>query len=80
MVRRHRPGLGARLRAERDAAGVLQVSLTLRLGVHKSLISQYERGMVRPRPAVPARYATVLEIDLEELPALAGYVPSAEQR
>lgn len=50
------------------------------LGVHKSMVSQYERGLVRPRRAIIERYATVVGIDLVELLVLAEYVRPTASR
>lgn len=52
-----------------------QVELALRLGVHRSMISQYERGLVRPSRTRLTQYAVLLGIDPTELQLLAGYTP-----
>jgi transcriptional regulator with XRE-family HTH domain len=65
--------LGVGLRAAREAASLTQQWVAMRLGVAQSLISLYERGVVRPRPARLAVYAAVLGLDLDELRTLAGY-------
>ncbi len=71
------PALSARLRGAREATSLQQVTLAAHLGVHRSVVSQYERGLVRPRRLILERYVTVLGIDLGELLVLARYVPPA---
>ncbi|MGD9510980.1 MAG: helix-turn-helix domain-containing protein [Geminicoccaceae bacterium] len=67
--------IGTRLRAAREAGHLRQVELALRLGVHRSMISQYERGQVRPSRGRLAQYAILLRLDPTELQLLAGYTP-----
>jgi transcriptional regulator with XRE-family HTH domain len=54
--------LGARVRAEREAAGVSVRGLAKRLGVSPSLVSQIERGLAQP--SVGTLWAIVTELGL----------------
>lgn len=54
--------LGARIRAEREAAGVSVRGLAKRLGVSPSLLSQIERGLAQP--SVGTLWAIVTELGL----------------
>jgi transcriptional regulator with XRE-family HTH domain len=54
--------LGARVRAEREAAGVSVRGLAKRLGVSPSLLSQIERGLAQP--SVGTLWAIVTELGL----------------
>lgn len=54
--------LGARVRAEREAAGVSVRGLAKRLGVSASLLSQIERGLAQP--SVGTLWAIVTELGL----------------
>ncbi len=72
--------VGERLRAGRQAVGLPQWRLAVRLGVNQATVSQIERGAVRPRREQLAAYAALLQLDPEELLALAGYEPPAGRR
>ncbi len=67
--------LGARLRAAREAAHLQQVTVAVRLGVHPSAITLFERGAARPSRARIGRYAALVGVDLDELLALGEYPP-----
>jgi transcriptional regulator with XRE-family HTH domain len=64
VSRRPQPGaeLGARVRAEREAAGVSVRGLAKRLDVSPSLLSQIERGLAQP--SVGTLWAIVTELGL----------------
>jgi transcriptional regulator with XRE-family HTH domain len=55
-------GLGERLRAERDKAGLSQRQLANRLGLSPSMISQVERGT--SQPSVGTLWAIVTELNI----------------
>jgi transcriptional regulator with XRE-family HTH domain len=58
---------GARLKEIRKRRGVTQVDLARRLGIHQSLISQYERGSVRLHGALIVRFAQALQARPDEI-------------
>ncbi len=69
--------LGAAIRRHREAAGLHRKQLAERCGVETSTISRLEAGEFRePRPEKLQRIARALEIDFEDLFALAGYAPA----
>lgn len=37
------------------------------MGIIQKLISDYERGRIRPHPEILARFATILEVSADEL-------------
>lgn len=51
---------GARLQQIRKRRGLSQVEVAQRLGIHPSLISQYERGYLRLHGALLVRLAQIL--------------------
>jgi transcriptional regulator with XRE-family HTH domain len=59
--------LGARVRAEREAAGVSVRGLARRLGVSPSLLSQIERGLAQPSVATLWAIVTELGLSLDAL-------------
>jgi len=60
-------GLGARIRLEREAAGVSLRALAARLGVSPSLLSQLERGLAQPSVATLWGIVTELNLSLDAL-------------
>ena len=70
--------LGARVRAEREAAGVSLRGLAKRLGVSPSLLSQIERGLAQP--SVGTLWAIVTELGLSLDALFAGPAPDAADR
>ena len=58
---------GARLKEIRKRRGITQVDLAQRLGIHQSLISQYERGSVRLHGALIVRFAQALQTTPDEI-------------
>ena len=58
---------GNRLQQIRKRRGVSQVELGQRLGIHQSLISQYERGYLRLHGALIVRLAAALEVTPDAL-------------
>lgn len=59
--------LGARIRAQREAAGVSLRALAARLGVSPSLLSQLERGLAQPSVATLWAIVTELNLSLDAL-------------
>ena len=67
---RRRPAeaeLGARIRAERERAGVSLRALAARLGVSPSMLSQLERGLAQPSVATLWGIVTELGLSLDAL-------------
>ena len=58
---------GERLKAIRKRRGFTQVELAERLGIHPSLISQYECGYLRLHGALLIRLAQVLQTTPDEI-------------
>lgn len=58
---------GNRLKEIRKHRGLSQVELAARLGLHQSLISQYERGYLRLHGALLVRLAQALETTPDEI-------------
>ena len=58
---------GRRLKEIRKRQGVSQVDLAQRLGIHQSLISQYERGYLRLHGALLVRLAQALQTTPDEI-------------
>jgi transcriptional regulator with XRE-family HTH domain len=69
--------LGARVRAEREAAGESVRGLARRLGVSPSLLSQIERGLAQP--SVGTLWAIVTELGLSLDALFAGEADDAER-
>lgn len=61
---------GTRLQEIRKRRGLSQVELAQRLGIHQSLISQYERGYLRLHGALLVRLAQALKTTPDEILAL----------
>jgi transcriptional regulator with XRE-family HTH domain len=58
---------GKRLKEIRKRRGVSQVDLAQRLGIHQSLISQYECGYLRLHGALLVRLAQALQTSPDEI-------------
>jgi transcriptional regulator with XRE-family HTH domain len=58
---------GNRLKEIRKRRGLSQVELAARLGLHQSLISQYERGYLRLHGALLVRLAQALDTTPDEI-------------
>jgi transcriptional regulator with XRE-family HTH domain len=58
---------GARLRAIRTDRGLTQVELAEQVGVIQVIISDYERGVLRPYHDMIARFARTLKVSADEL-------------
>lgn len=66
--------LGAVIRTARKTVGLSQLGLGEEVGVPNSTILRLERGeILNPRPDLLADIANVLQVDLADLFALAGY-------
>jgi len=61
---------GRRLQEIRKRRGLSQVELAQRLGIHQSLISQYERGYLRLHGALLVRLAQALKTSPDEILAI----------
>lgn len=72
------PAFGRRLAEARAHVRLRQADVARSLGVTPPAYIAYERGVTRPRRERFEQLATVLEIDLDELLALAGYAPRIE--
>ena len=77
-ARRRAPAgeLGARVRAEREAAGVTLRGLARELGVSPSLLSQIERGLAQPSVGTLWAIVTELGLSLDALFAQTADVPA----
>jgi transcriptional regulator with XRE-family HTH domain len=61
---------GRRLQEIRKRRGLSQVDVAQRLGIHQSLISQYERGYLRLHGALLVRLAQALHTTPDEILAV----------
>jgi len=61
---------GRRLQEIRKRRGLSQVDVAQRLGIHQSLISQYERGYLRLHGALLVRLASALKTTPDEILAI----------
>lgn len=59
--------LGARIRKLRQHLGWSQEDLAEATGLHRTYVSQLERGLRNPTLTVLARLAIALQVDLAEL-------------
>ena len=64
--------LGKRIAALRRQRGLTQVELATALGVIQSIVSDYERGRLRPNPSVLAKLAMVLHVSADEILGIAS--------
>jgi transcriptional regulator with XRE-family HTH domain len=68
---------GQRLKALRKRRGLSQVELAQRLGIHPSMISQYECGYLRLHGALLVRLAQALQTSSDEILAAPKAPPTA---
>lgn len=68
------PDLGTLIARARHDRGLSMEGLAAATGVSKGLVWQWERGNKTPTAANLARVARALDVDFEDLFALAGYV------
>ena len=61
---------GRRVQEIRKRRGLSQVEVAQRLGIHQSLVSQYERGYLRLHGALVVRLAQVLRTTPDEILAV----------
>ncbi len=61
------PTLGQRLRAEREAHGLSQVSLAAEARISQGYLSQIEQDLREPTLSIAARLAAALRISLDDL-------------
>lgn len=59
--------IGLRLQEIRKRRGKSQVEVAQKLGIHQSLVSQYERGYLRLHGALLLRFAEVLHTSPDEI-------------
>lgn len=57
----------SRLRSTREARGLSQLELAIRIGADPIIISRYERGKVRPRLDRAERLSEALSVSLDWL-------------
>jgi len=69
---------GLRLQEIRKRRGLSQVEVARKLGIHQSLISQYERGYLRLHGALLVRLAQVLKTTPDAILAVKQLVPDGE--
>jgi transcriptional regulator with XRE-family HTH domain len=75
MNQEHSKQLGALLRQKREEMGYSMTQLARASGVHDSTVLRIESGQfAAPRPDKLARFAALLNIDLADLYAKAGYL------
>lgn len=71
--------LGEYIKGQREGLGISQRQLAGRIGVHHSYLARLESGdYAQPSPAVLHRLAEALDLDPEDLFALAGHVVPRE--
>jgi transcriptional regulator with XRE-family HTH domain len=63
--------LGKRIALLRKERGFTQVELAHKLDVIQAIISDYERGRLRPHPDMLVRLATTLQVSTDELLGIA---------
>lgn len=66
------------LRLRREERGLSQAEVADRLGVGQQAVSQWESGQSLPRPSRIAQLSVVLQVDMEQLWRLAGFLPERE--
>jgi transcriptional regulator with XRE-family HTH domain len=69
---------GLRLQEIRKRRGLSQVEVALKLGIHQSLISQYERGYLRLHGALLVRLAQVLKTTPDAILAVKQFAPDSQ--
>jgi transcriptional regulator with XRE-family HTH domain len=69
---------GLRLQEIRKRRGLSQVEVARKLGIHQSLISQYERGYLRLHGALLVRLAQVLKTTPDAILAVKQFAPDGE--
>lgn len=69
---------GLRLQEIRKRRGLSQVEVALKLGIHQSLISQYERGYLRLHGALLVRLAQVLKTTPDAILAVKQFTPDTQ--
>lgn len=69
---------GMRLQEIRKRRGLSQVEVAEKLGIHQSLISQYERGYLRLHGALLVRLAQVLKTTPDAILAVKEFAPDGE--
>lgn len=70
--------LAHEMKTRREDLGLAQAELAERVGVTQQTISRWENGEVAPPPKRLAAVAEVLNLKLERLLSVAGYLPWVE--
>ncbi len=73
MTDEERARLGQHIKVVRNDKGISLRDLEQTSGISRGRLSEIESGQRLPRPAALSRIAAALEIDWEDLYALAGY-------
>jgi transcriptional regulator with XRE-family HTH domain len=68
----------AKLAEARKAAGKSQEDVADELGVHRTQVSQWERGEATPHPKLRSGYANSIDVTLTELHAMLSSLPADE--
>lgn len=55
------------LRSRRLLAGLTQVALAAKVGVHPVSMARYETGVINPRPGTVGRIAKALGVEITDL-------------
>ena len=72
--------IGKRLSEFRKHRGLTQAEVGKKLGIHQTLVSQYERGTLRLHAALVADFAKVLRVSSDEILGLAKPPPNGSFR
>ncbi len=59
--------LGRRLAAIRKQRGITQVELAQAIGTGQNIVSDYERGKLRPNPTMLSKLAVALKVSSDEI-------------
>lgn len=72
--------LGQAIRSVRQQAGMSQKELAQAVGIDQSYMSMIESGLrSNPGTRIIARLAQALQVSIDDLAALAGYLPQRQQ-
>jgi transcriptional regulator with XRE-family HTH domain len=72
-------GLGQWLRERRQEAGIGTTDLAKRTGINDATITRIEQGVIaRPDPRKLSRIADILELNLADVYAMAGYATTTD--
>lgn len=71
--------LAETLKVRREELRLGQAELAARLGVSQQTVSRWEQGLALPRPARVTDLARQLDLPVDRVHRLAGYLPEAER-